>query len=191
MTALAMAQEAPLTDFCNLVAEMHERFRVLQERPLEPSEKTRVLANLGLAKRKAERLEYEPYLSLSRVFAKRIDLMIAKLEQGAEPTEAAPFFHLEVQAEFVKAYLVSKVARACRDLQAVYRRFSLNPEDVDPRVIVGEVQKIQDELGDRQVARDVKTPSFDAVWGEIYHLCNGIKKRLKPLLGESEELRAC
>lgn len=182
MTSLAMAQEAPLTDFCNLVAEMHERFRVFRESPLDGQERSRVLANLERAKSKAERLEYEPYLSLGKAFIRRIDLVKAKLEQSAEPTEGALVFHVEAQAEFVKAYLISKVAKAYRDLQAVYRRFSLNPEDVDPRVIIDEVQKIQDELGDRQVARDVKTPSFDKVWGEIYHLCNGIKKDLRPLI---------
>jgi len=121
VTALTELQEAPLSAFCELVNELHEKFKLFERRPLGDDEKEVVLRNLNLTKEKAERLNYEPYLSLAKNFIERIDRVIDLLTTGPTEDFSQPAHQLAAE-EFVKAYLVSKVAHAYRDLQTVYRK---------------------------------------------------------------------
>ncbi len=166
-------EERPLLSFVNEVEKLHERFVILKDRPMEDEEKARVISNLMDRRAEAEKLRFEPMLSFAVKFISQIDAVVAAL--GNDNFDVAA-------REFVKVYLVAKLARSQKDLTEFYKKISLDAGNLDPNTLVADLQVVNDNLASHPVKPDLEIAEYKPHYGEVYHVLNSIRKKLRELL---------
>jgi len=173
-------QERPFDEFCAEVRKLHDRFRILQENPsLDDAEKDRIIRNLKERQKNVSHLVFEPYLSFGEKFTEQINKVIAALGDNDIPRAAT---------EFIKVYLITKLVETHNDLQKVYEDLSLYSDKLHPETLLSEIKAINGRLSSHDVAPGIATKEYDDAYGEVYHLFNSLKKRLKKLFnGEVNE----
>jgi hypothetical protein len=188
-------QEVPFEHFYRTVEGLHQRFKLFDENhPLTRDDAEKITRNLLRVKAECQpdrqgiggtAAFFEPYLTFSRKMVEHIDATVALL--GEEHMDRA-----KTAGEFLKIYLVTKIQNFFRELQEFYERH-LSPEKIpyfsevlkeieDLNVLISQ-KRINEQVGGQLI----KTGEYDAVFGEIYHLLNSLRKKAR--LGEEALLK--
>lgn len=140
--------------------------------------KTDMLREIGDLKKVSARQKYEPYLSFGRKFSEKLEKAEADLQSD----------NLEAAAqEFTEVYLIAKLERAYKEIQAVYSKISLHPEESDPGALLIELQIIHDRLKTHNFAPNRDTSEYTPAFIEVYHLLNSLKKRLRETMAPIQQ----
>jgi len=132
--------------------------------------KADMLAEIDKLKSVSAGQKYEPYLSFGRKFSGKLEKAETALQSN----------NLEAAAqEFTEVYLIAKLERAYKEIQAVYSKISLHPEESDPAALLVELQGIHDRLKTHNFAPNRETSEYTPAFIEVYHLLNSLKKRLR------------
>ena len=175
---LLAADHQPMEHFVRTVESMHTEFAILNEdAPLTEARKARIVTNLRSHKNSLLSVKFEPYLSFAEKCSEQVDRAIAALE-GDKPPEA--------KKEFIKLYLITKMERAYRGIMDVRKRISLDPENIDPQALLRELEAMHVELKSHLVAPETEIPDYYHAYGELYHLFNSLKMRLRKLEPEED-----
>lgn len=163
----------PLSDFMREVFKLHEEFSILHPTtPMTPAKKNKIIANLNSRRAEAEKMNFEPLLSFAQVFVTHIDASIAALESGDQATASQ---------EFMKMFVVTKVARSMDRLKLVYERMALTPETIHPADVETEIKNQYEKLKAKEVGTDIATKEYNKMFGELYRLYRGLLKSLRTL----------
>lgn len=132
--------------------------------------KADMVAEIGKLKAVSAGQKYEPYLSFGRKFSGKLSKAEDALQANDLKTAAQ---------EFTEVYLVAKLERAYKEIQAVYSKISLHPEESHPEALLVELQSIHDRLKTHNFAPNRETAEYTPAFIEVYHLLNSLKKRLR------------
>lgn len=166
-------EEAPLASFLHEVETLNSQMNRLSAANIDQGDvKTTLVHNLEARSREAEKLKYEPHLAMAEKFTAQIDKVIRALEDSD--------LNL-AKREFVKIYLIVKIARTTHDLQRVYERITLDPESVNIDPLAETLKKQKDTLSKKVLEEDIKVPEYVELFDGIYHLYNSMLKRIREL----------
>lgn len=175
-------EEKPMGSFLGEVELLHDRFKILRTgRPIAPAERERIMRNLNDREAEAKKCRFEPNLSFGVKFVERTNIVKTALSENRNE---------DAGKEFVKMYLIAKLAMVNSKLQDIYKRLSLNPITLNPEELWKELQKTHEALRRHLVAAQIRTPEYDKAFGDVYHLFNSLKKRLNELLESPAETRS-
>lgn len=166
------SMQAPIQKFGQTVEALHERFAVLDaETELSERKRQKIVANLEQLKRKCEPSAGRPLLQPYRSFA---DAMAGHIDKTLE--HLASDHREKAKEEFMNTYMVSRVQDLYVRIQQYYDDYIVHRDIADLDSALLALYEISHRAGAKEVAPETKTDDYNAFWGKLYHLINGLIK---------------
>lgn len=169
-------QYKPIDKFNKLVEDLHSQFKILNpETPLNEYDKNKIRNQLTIKKAEFIVINLQPFSSFKDKIIDQIDILIKILDKND---------YKHNSREFIKLYLISKMARAAFEINNLYKKISNDPKQLDPLELLEEITQMKNRFADRPVSPEVVIEDFKEEYDEVYHLFNSLRKRLIELTQE-------
>lgn len=167
-------EEAALERLYEAVQEQKSEPRITNpEYPLTEKDRSELVHKLDIIiERCAANVRFQPNLSFS-------EKLIGHLTATAEYLDAVQPNRQAVAEEFMKAYVISKLARFHNFLLSIYEAFSIHGAyGVSVPEWKKELEEAERELNDHGVSKKIGTPEYDGIWQDLRKLIAAIKKAM-------------
>jgi hypothetical protein len=174
------AEQQP--DYTGEIRGFLPRVEKVLEGVSEPADRDVAIRHLNDLAEEASALRFEPYRSFGIKFSDQVARTLALMTTPLDDRDGVP--DDQVSREFLKVYLIAKMARSYKELIDLYFDASVNGEIVDPLVLKSRLAQTKIQLLKREglaLAEDIDIPEYDLAYRELFALCDQIHGLLSEL----------